>query len=118
MLVKDVLSTGGHGEVGRAAAKRDEQNKSTRSVMVRIVFLSLLIVLAATVFVLYLQQQSELERLAKKKELLEAERDKLARVNADLTHLDAISGTPAYWERLARDQLGMVRPDDLVIIVD
>ena len=101
-------------------ARQMEAHQSRRQgrMLVRVLIGSFLIILTAMVIVISISQNAELARLADRKAELLAERERLAVIDADLKHLQSMSDTDAYWEHVARNQLGMARPQEIIIRID
>lgn len=77
-----------------------------------LVFLSLILLLF--VIPLYLTQSTELERLAQVQAQLEEEYARAEAEEADMVRLRAMANSPEFIERIARDELGLVRPNEII----
>ena len=74
----------------------------------------LLLVLLALAMAMYTQQEAEFTRLANRREKLEEEKTQALQAYKEASALRQLVGTPEYVERVARDQLGMVRPNEII----
>lgn len=102
----------------RAAQRLSRQNARQGGLLMRVLIGSFLVVLVTIVIMIVFTQNAEMTRLAEKRAALEAERDRLSVIDADLRHLQSIMDTDAYWEHVARNQLGMARPHEFIIRLD
>ena len=93
------------------------KTKMSRAALTRMIFSGVLIVVLAVCFTIFVSQEQESERLLRKHEELAAEKAELEAINSELEQLLSIGGTPEYIERVARDSLGMVAPEDIIIEV-
>ena len=79
------------------------------------IMVGLLIVLAlATAIAMFFKQESQMARIKARETELSV---LLAEADADLAELRELQGlvdTDAYIERVARDQLGMIRPNEII----
>ncbi|NLB10072.1 MAG: hypothetical protein GX834_03270 [Clostridiaceae bacterium] len=91
------------------------KTKMSRAALTRMIFSGVLIVVLAVCFTIFVSQEQESERLLRKHEELAAEKAELEAINSELEQLLSIGGTPEYIERVARDSLGMVAPEDIII---
>ena len=91
------------------------KTKMSRAALTRMIFSGVLIVVLAVCFTIFVSQEQESERLLRKHEELAAEKAELEAINSELEQLLSIGGTPKYIERVARDSLGMVAPEDIII---
>ncbi|HZW97418.1 MAG TPA: septum formation initiator family protein [Bacillota bacterium] len=98
---------------GRSTEK--VKTKMSRAALTRMIFSGVLIVVLAVCFTIFVSQEQESERLLRKHEELAAEKAELEAINSELEQLLSIGGTPEYIERVARDSLGMVAPEDIII---
>lgn len=64
----------------------------------------------------YLKQEKELERLNKEAEELALKLEIVEREAKQVDELKALSGSTDYIERVAREKLGLVRPDEIIFI--
>lgn len=101
-----------------AKQRRRSQNRRQGDLVLRVFVGSFIIVLVAIVTAILFSQNAEISRIKSKHQELVAERDRLAIVNADLEQLQSMMDTNEYWESVARSQLGMVRPHEIVINIE
>lgn len=102
----------------RAKSRIASQNRRQGGLLMRVLIGSFLIVLVTFVIMISVTQNAEMARIRDRKAELEAERDRLRTIDADLQHLQSIIDTDAYWEHVARNQLGMARPNEIIIRID
>jgi len=79
------------------------------------VFAGALIIILAICFTIFVSQEQESRRLQRKHEELQTIKAGLEAQKYELEQLLSIAGTPEYIERIARDNLGMVAPEDIII---
>lgn len=91
------------------------KTKMSRAALTRMIFSGVLIIILAVCFTIFVSQEEESERLYRKHAELAAEKAELEAINFELQQLLSIEGTPEYIERVARDSLGMVAPEDIII---
>ena len=77
---------------------------------------SLLSVLIAYLCFLFISQQFSFMRLSKEEKILDKQTASEQRKNEELTEQKEASGTPESIERVAREKLGYLRPDEKVFI--
>ncbi|MGN1059632.1 MAG: septum formation initiator family protein [Clostridia bacterium] len=65
---------------------------------------------------LFLAQQFDLSRLSKENDSLDQQIAEAQREHEELSDQKEASGTPEYIERVARDKLGYMKPDEKVFI--
>ncbi len=83
-------------------------------ILIRILIGMLLLVLLSSAIAIYFKQEAQMARIRARGLELEAH---LQEVNTDLAILQELKhliGTDAYIERVARNQLGMIHPDEKV----
>lgn len=83
-------------------------------IFIRITIGLILVFAIASAVAIYFEQENQIERIHLRKatlasELLEAKADQ-----ADLHELQNLIDTDEYIERVARDQLGMVKPNEVI----
>lgn len=97
-----------------ATRSRPGRYVSNNRVFIRIT-IGLVIVLAlASAVAIYFKQESQLERIRSRELTLASELSEAKAEKADLEELQNIVDTDEYIERIARDKLGMVRPNEIV----
>lgn len=75
--------------------------------------LVVVIALTAALAMVYRQEQ-QMESIRTRSQALAEQQKEIDAVKQELLELKQIAGTPAYFERIARDKLGMVKPDEVV----
>ncbi len=89
--------------------------KMSKAALTRMVFVGALIIILAICFTIFVSQEQESRRLQRKHEELQTIKAGLEAQKYELEQLLSIAGTPEYIERIARDNLGMVAPEDIII---
>ncbi|MDO5016598.1 MAG: septum formation initiator family protein [Eubacteriales bacterium] len=72
--------------------------------------------LAYSAITIYQQQEREMERLQAEAEELQLQYEAEVRRGKQVNELNAMVGSAQYIERLARDNLGLVKPDEIIFI--
>ena len=83
-------------------------------ILVRILFGMLIILLASSAVAIYFKQEIQIKRIEERKKNLSQELQIAGDELAELQELKGMMGTAAYIERIARNELGMIRPDEVV----
>ncbi|MDW7655624.1 MAG: septum formation initiator family protein [Bacillota bacterium] len=87
-------------------------------ILIRIIIGMLLVIVLASALAIYFEQEKQMARIEQRKNELSAVLQEAAADLADLRELQQIVDSDAYIERIARDQLGMVRPNEIVFTED
>ena len=87
-------------------------------VLVRILVGMLLLVVLSSAIALYFEQEKQMARIRQREEELSVVLQEAAVSLSGLQELQHLVGSDAYIERVARDQLGMVRPNEIVFTDD
>ena len=95
-------------------SKAKAEGKNNMGLRILIIGLVILVLYAAVS--IYLRQEKELERLTLEAEELNLQLENTLRENKEIQELNALVGSSEYIERVARDQLGLVRPDEIIFI--
>lgn len=74
----------------------------------------LLVVVLASAIAIYFEQEKQLARIEARREALSGKLQEAAAELSEMRELQQIVGSDAYIERVAREQLGMVRPGEVV----
>ncbi len=74
----------------------------------------LLVVVLASAIAIYFEQEKQLARIEARREALSGKLQEAAAELSEMRELQQIVGSDAYVERVAREQLGMVRPGEVV----
>ena len=92
-------------------------NKRRKKVNIQVLLKrSLLCVLVAYICYLFVAQQFDLSRLAKEGKSLDSQIAEQQQIHEELAQQKEVSGTPEYVERVARDKLGYMKPEEKVFI--
>jgi cell division protein DivIC len=105
-------------EVSEVAAN-SKRKKITRvarrpSLMMRIIIGLICVLAIASGIAFYFDQEEQLDRIMANRQTLEKQLDEAYSRNGELLALQDMVDTDEYVEKVARDQLGMVRPDEIV----
>ncbi|MPN38178.1 Cell division protein FtsL [bioreactor metagenome] len=88
---------------------------SRRNIVPRIIIGLVLIVTLASAMALYFDQEEQITRIRSERTRLDAALADAQARNDELKKMQALVGTDAYIEWVARNQLGMVRPDEVIL---
>lgn len=92
-------------------------DKKRKKVNVKVFFKRCLLCgLIVYMFYLFVAQQFDLARLSKAERMLDSQIAEAQRKHKELTEEKEAAGTPAYIERIARDKLGYMKPEEKVFI--
>lgn len=91
-----------------------ERQKTDRQAFTRLLISLLCVLLLATALSIYIKQDKEMEALAIEREGLQQQLERAQARHDEIESLKQRVGTPEFIERVARDELGMVRPDEIV----
>lgn len=96
--------------------KYSRQQTSARSGLKRMLIWGLVILMMVAALSIYLRQEKEMERLDKEYEELKLLYDAEEYKSGNLQELNAMVGSDQFIERIARDSLGLVRPDEIIFL--
>lgn len=88
---------------------------SRRNIVPRIIIGLVLIVTLASAMALYFDQEEQIARIRTERIRLDAALADAQARNDELKKMQALVGSDAYIEWVARNQLGMVRPDEIIL---
>ncbi len=92
-------------------------NKRRKKVNIQVLLKrSLLCVLVGYICYLFVAQQFDFSRLAEKTERLDSQIAEQEKIQKELLQQKEASGSPEYVERVARDKLGYMKPEEKVFI--
>ncbi len=91
------------------------RKRNSRSIVPRIIVGLVMVIAVASAVAIYFDQEEQFSRIRSEQAYLVAELDKAKALNESLLDLEAVAGTDAYVEWVARNQLGMVRPDEIIL---
>jgi cell division protein FtsB len=94
--------------------KNGHVSVTSGTLITRILVGMLLTLVLASAIAIYFEQERQMARIHHQKEELAGELDEAAADLTELRELQHLVGSDAYIERVARDQLGMVKPDEIV----
>ena len=96
------------------ARKQIPVRHSNSHVLMRIAAGLILVFALASAVALYFEQEARIDRLQERRAGLDQQLYEVQSRNAELRELKSLVDTEAYVERVARDQLGMVRPNEII----
>lgn len=94
--------------------KKAHPRHSGNRVFVRITVGLVLVVAVASAVAIYFEQETQMARLQLNSKTLESQLAEAQARQAELQELQAIVDTDEYIERVAREQLGMVKPNEII----
>ena len=97
-----------------AVRRQPYRSVSNSKILFRILIGMLLVVVLASAIAIYFEQEKQLARIDARREALAGTRQEAAAELSEMRELQQIVGSDAYIERVAREQLGMVRPGEVV----
>lgn len=83
-------------------------------IFIRITIGLVLVFAIASAVAIYFEQENQIERIRLRNEALASELVEAQADQAELHELQNLIDTDEYIERVARDQLGMVKPDEII----
>lgn len=93
---------------------RQEKDNRERKLVLRVIAGLIVVLALAVVMTIYVKQENEMQRLAKRRAQLEQELKIVQYESDEINSLKSISGTDEFIERIARDELGLVGPDEYI----
>ncbi len=96
-----------------------EKGRTTRKntgnrIFIKITVGLVLIFAVASAVAIYFDQETQMLRMLEKRETLASQMEDALGEQAELQELENMVDTDEYIERIARDQLGMVRPNEII----
>lgn len=88
--------------------------KNNSHILVRITVSLILVFAIASAVAIYFEQETRIERMQQKQIELHQTLNEVQSDNAELLELKSLLDTEAYIERIAREKLGMVRPNEII----
>lgn len=95
---------------------RNTKAEGKHNLGLRLLIVGLIILVLYAAMSIYLRQEKEFARLTLEAEELNLQLENTQRENKEIQELNALVGSSEYIERVARDQLGLVRPDEIIFI--
>jgi cell division protein DivIC len=83
-------------------------------ILMRITIGLIFVFAVASAVAIYFNQEAQMQRILEKKEILARQLSEAEANQADLQELQNLADTDEYVERIARDKLGMVKPNEIV----
>ncbi|MCK9251845.1 MAG: hypothetical protein GX821_06440 [Clostridiaceae bacterium] len=97
-----------------AVRRQPYRSVNHSKILFRILIGMLLVVVLASAIAIYFEQEKQLARIEARREALAGKLQEAAAELSEMRELQQIVGSDAYIERVAREQLGMVRPGEVV----
>ncbi len=91
---------------------------SQHKVLPRIIIGLVLVVACASALAIYFKQEEQKIRIASERARLDQELAEAQMRHDELLDMEALIGTDAFVEWVARNRLGMVRPDEIILSED
>lgn len=91
------------------------RKQNRRSIVPRIIVGLVVVVAVASAVAIYFDQEEQFARIRSERARLDAALSEAKAKNEELKDLEALSGTDAYVEWIARNRLGLVRPDEIIL---
>jgi len=98
----------------RSASRPAAHRTGSKGVIMRITIGLVLVVAIASAVAIYFKQEEQLTRLLSNRVSLESQLAEAQARKAELEELQNIVDSDEYIERIAREQLGMVRPNEII----
>jgi cell division protein DivIC len=93
---------------------RSQNHRGGRRVVLRITIGLVVVLAVASAVAIYFDQENQMLRISQRKAALASELSEAKARQAGLEELQGIVDTDAYIERMAREKLGMVKPNEVV----
>lgn len=97
-----------------ATRNRPARHINGNQVFVRITVGLILVLAVASAVAIYFQQEDQMERIRLRNLTLASELNEADARQAELRELQNLADTDEYIERIARDKLGMVKPNEII----
>lgn len=85
-----------------------------QQLFIRIIIGLIVVFAMASAVAIYFEQETQFSRIAQRKEELKTELDAAYAKQGELVELQEIVDTDDYIERIAREKLGMVKPNEII----
>lgn len=79
-------------------------------------FLLMMIFVLSLAVNIYLRQEKEMRRLSAESDDLHKKLDLVMQEEKDIEEMKNMSGSEDFIERMARDELGLVRPEEIIFV--
>jgi cell division protein FtsB len=109
-ILKGLPTTMRNGPATRVIRKNNHRN-----IIPRIVIGLVVVIALSSAFAIYFKQEEQIARIRSERIRLDAEIADVRAKNEGLKDVEALVDTDAYIEWVARNQLGMVRPDEIIL---
>ena len=94
--------------------KKTSSSPQRKSVFIRIIIGLVVVLAVASGIAFYFEQEEQLRRIEENKYALQKQLDQAYIINGELKALRDIVDTDEYVEKIARDHLGMIKPNEIV----
>jgi cell division protein DivIC len=83
-------------------------------ILIRITIGLILVFAVASAVAIYFKQESQMQRIREQQEILASQLSEAEAYQSDLEELQKLVDTDEYIERIAREKLGLVKPNEVV----
>ena len=101
--------------MGNKPEKRIIRKSNRRNIIPRILIGLIVVIAMASALAIYFKQEEQIARIRIERVRLDAELAEARAKNEELKDVEALIDTDAYTEWVARNQLGMVKPDEIIL---
>ena len=95
--------------------KRIIRKSNRRNIIPRILIGLIVVIAMASALAIYFKQEEQIARIRIERVRLDTELAEARAKNIELKDVEALIDTDAYTEWVARNQLGMVKPDEIIL---
>lgn len=116
MIFNGSYRTNGKETVKQMSALKNRPSRHLNSnrIFLRITIGLILVLAVASAVAIYFDQESQMARIVQRKTTLASELSEVNANLADLQDLQNMADTDEYIERIAREKLGMVKPNEVI----
>lgn len=94
-----------------------EKRRHGRGQSIKMLFFLLTMIFVLSLAVnIYLRQEKEMRRLSAESDDLHKKLDLVMQEEKDIEEMKNMSGSEDFIERMARDELGLVRPEEIIFV--
>ena len=97
-----------------ASHARSIHTPSGSRILIRITIGLLIVFAIASAVAIYFDQESQMQRILERRAALSGKLEEAKTRLAELRELQVIADTDEYIERVARDKLGMIKPNEII----
>lgn len=96
--------------------REDLAFKSQKHPLLKLLYVVVFLCFMIVAVKIYLRQDKEIDRLAHERAELKVKLDEAHEDAKKIEELKNMSGSKEFIERMARDELGLVRPDEIIFV--